>query len=113
MLILLHHPHPHHFAQLQHQQNLYTHHLLINMVQVSSPMLAAAACWLLASSGTLLVSGSPLGDSSPGGLAERFPEASKTTVIHWKGTLEEGKPEIELSGHSFQVRINASTYMSC
>ncbi|KAK4214775.1 hypothetical protein QBC37DRAFT_481983 [Rhypophila decipiens] len=80
------------------------------MVQVSSNMFAAATCWLLASSGTLSVFGSPLAGNggalgprspAPAGLAESLPEGFKVSPIYWKGVLEEGKPEFELSGYSF------------
>ncbi|KAM7195541.1 hypothetical protein V8F20_007437 [Naviculisporaceae sp. PSN 640] len=83
------------------------------MVHVSNNALTAATCWLLASSGSLLASASPLTASGgsgglgprrpvPAGLAEDLPEGFKVSPIYWKGVLEEGKPEVELSGYSFE-----------
>ncbi|KAK0651174.1 hypothetical protein B0T16DRAFT_386656 [Cercophora newfieldiana] len=52
---------------------------------------------LLASSGFLFVSGTPL--AAPRSLVE---EGYTASPIYWKGVLEEGKPEFELSGYSFE-----------
>jgi hypothetical protein len=74
------------------------------MVHVST-MLAALGC-LLPYSSFLFVSGSPvntLAVPSEQIKGSGLPDGYKLTPINWRGTLEEGKPLVYLSGDSFEV----------
>ncbi|KAM7187256.1 hypothetical protein V8F33_011347 [Rhypophila sp. PSN 637] len=69
-------------------------------------MFARAAFWTLALTGCLLVFGSPVvspetQQKTPASLPVGLHKAHTLSRIHWKGVLEEGKPEFYLIGDSF------------
>jgi len=82
------------------------------MVQIST-MLATAAGYWLASSGSLFVSSTPVAQSEPArappaGAAESLPKGYTLSPIYWKGTLGAEKTEVQLSGYSFEVCSNST-----
>ncbi|KAK4208880.1 hypothetical protein QBC37DRAFT_451765 [Rhypophila decipiens] len=69
-------------------------------------MFARAALWTLALTGCLLVSGLPVVSpepqkKTPASVPLGLHKAYTLSRIHWKGVLEEGKPEVYLIGDDF------------